>query len=176
MKHGHQSRDACVWDFRAARPHRRLAQTASTIKAADRSGTSLPIEKGASLRMRRRCGLSKATKRVPGQRGENSPRRWASGKVDFVGWEDINQQDRGDVEQRRGPDVIIGFSDAPQCYATKLIEPDDVAPIRQAFGGWMFLPRNTASANKSNAWKRIAVRRRQRPAGVSQIDRAGGRL
>nr|WP_291868885.1 extracellular solute-binding protein [Bradyrhizobium sp.] len=48
-------------------------------------------------------------------------------KVDFVGWEDINQQTAVTSNSAAGPDIIIGFSDAPHIYADKLIELTDAA-------------------------------------------------
>jgi len=48
-------------------------------------------------------------------------------KVYFVAGKDINQQDRGDIDLRRRPDVIIGFTDAPHIYFDKIIELDRVA-------------------------------------------------
>ena len=48
-------------------------------------------------------------------------------KVDFVGWEDINQQTAVTSNSGAGPDIIIGFSDAPHIYIDKLVELTDVA-------------------------------------------------
>jgi multiple sugar transport system substrate-binding protein len=61
-------------------------------------------------------------------------------KVDFVGWEDINQQTAVTSNSGAGPDIIIGFSDAPHIYADKLIELTDVADyLGKRYGGWLFL-------------------------------------
>src|SRR3982075_964865 len=59
-------------------------------------------------------------------------------KVDFVGWEDINQQTAVTSNSGAGPDIIIGFSDAPHIYADKLIELTDVADyLGKRYGGWV---------------------------------------
>jgi hypothetical protein len=48
-------------------------------------------------------------------------------KVDFVGWEDINQQIAVTSNSGAGPDIIIGFGDAPHIYVDKVVELTDVA-------------------------------------------------
>ena len=59
-------------------------------------------------------------------------------KVDFVGWEDINQQTAVTSNSGAGPDIIIGFSDAPHIYVDKLIELTDVADyLGKRYGGWL---------------------------------------
>ena len=74
-------------------------------------------------------------------------------KVDFVGWEDINQQTAVTSNSGAGPDIIIGFSDAPHIYVDKLIELTDVADyLGKRYGGWLPWRRNTARRDKSNAW------------------------
>ena len=74
-------------------------------------------------------------------------------KVDFVGWEDINQQTAVTSNSGAGPDIIIGFSDAPHIYVDKLIELTDVADyLGKQYGGWLPLAKNYGKRNKSNAW------------------------
>jgi multiple sugar transport system substrate-binding protein len=74
-------------------------------------------------------------------------------KVDFVGWEDINQQTAVTSNSGAGPDIIIGFSDAPHIYADKLIELTDVADyLGKRYGGWLFLAEKYGKRHKSNAW------------------------
>ena len=59
-------------------------------------------------------------------------------KVDFVGWEDINQQTAVTSNSGAGPDIIIGFSDAPHIYVDKLVELTDVADyLGKRYGGWL---------------------------------------
>ncbi len=61
-------------------------------------------------------------------------------KVDFVGWEDINQQTAVTSNSGAGPDIIIGFGDAPHIYIDKLIELTDVADyLDKRYGGWLAL-------------------------------------
>ena len=74
-------------------------------------------------------------------------------KVDFVGWEDINQQTAVTSNSGAGPDIIIGFSDAPHIYVDKLIELTDVADyLGKRYGGWQPLAQKYGKRNKSNAW------------------------
>ena len=74
-------------------------------------------------------------------------------KVDFVGWEDINQQTAVTSNTGAGPDIIIGFSDAPHIYVDKLIELTDVADyLGKRYGGWLNLAQKYGKRSKSNAW------------------------
>ena len=74
-------------------------------------------------------------------------------KVDFVGWEDINQQTAVTSNSGAGPDIIIGFSDAPHIYVDKLVELTDVADyLGKRYGGWLPLAQNYGKRNKSDAW------------------------
>ena len=74
-------------------------------------------------------------------------------KVDFVGWEDINQQTAVTSNSGAGPDIIIGFSDAPHIYVDKLVELTDVADyLGKRYGGWLTLAQKYGKRNKSNSW------------------------
>ena len=74
-------------------------------------------------------------------------------KVDFVGWEDINQQTAVTSNSGAGPDIIIGFSDAPHIYVDKLVELTDVADyLGKRYGGWQTLAQKYGKRNKSDAW------------------------
>jgi multiple sugar transport system substrate-binding protein len=130
------------------------AQTASTIKAADVPAPSLPIEKGASLRMLRPVRFVKADEDVfRANAAKFTEKMGIEVKVDFVGWEDINQQTAVTSNSGAGPDIIIGFTDAPHIYADKLIELSDVADyLGKRYGGWMFLAEKYGKRHKSNAW------------------------
>src|ERR1044072_6823082 len=67
------------------------AQT-SNVKAADVPAPSLPIEKGASLRMLRPVRFVKADEDVfRANAAKFTEKTGVDVKVDFAGWEDINQ-------------------------------------------------------------------------------------
>src|SRR5882762_4421172 len=105
------------------------AQTAgSNIKAADVPAPALPIEKGASLRMLRPVRFVKADEDVfRANAAKFAEKTGVEVKLDFVGWEDINQQTAVASNSGAGPDIIIGFSDAPHIYGDKLVELNEVA-------------------------------------------------
>src|SRR5258708_26854506 len=131
------------------------AQTAgSTIKAADVPAPALPIEKGASLRMLRPVRFVKADEDVfRANAAKFTEKAGVEVKVDFVGWEDINQQTAVTSNSGAGPDIIMGFSDAPHIYVDKLIELTDVADyLDKRYGGWLNLAQKYGKRNKSNAW------------------------
>ena len=130
------------------------AQTASTIKAADVPAPKLTIEKGASLKMLRPVRFVKADEDVfRANAAKFTEKTGVEVKVDFVGWEDINQQTAVTSNSGAGPDIIIGFSDAPHIYADKLIELTDVADyLGKRYGGWQPLAQKYGKRTKSDAW------------------------
>src|SRR4051812_39872026 len=104
------------------------AQTASAIKAAEVPAPNLSIEKGASLKMLRPVRFVKADEDVfRANAAKFTEKSGVEVKVDFVGWEDINQQTAVTSNSGAGPDIIIGFGDAPHIYVDKLGELTDVA-------------------------------------------------
>src|SRR3981189_2108037 len=104
------------------------AQTASAVKAADVPAPKLAIEKGATLKMLRPVRFVKADEDVfRANAAKFTEKMGIEVKVDFVGWEDINQQTAVTSNSGAGPDIIIGFSDAPHIYSHKLIGLTDVA-------------------------------------------------
>src|SRR5207237_1452382 len=133
------------------------AQTASNIKAADVAAPALPIEKGASLRMLRPVRFVKADEDVfRANAAKFTEKSGVEVKVDFVGWEDINQQTAVTSNFGAGPDIIMGFSDAPHIYVDKLIELTDVADyLGKRYGGWQTLAQRYGKRSKSNSWIRL---------------------
>ena len=130
------------------------ADTEATIKAADVPAPSLAIEKGATLRMLRPVRFVQPDEDVFRANAKRfTEKTGVEVKVDFVGWEDINQQTAVTANSGAGPDIIIGFSDAPHIYVEKLIELTDVADyLGKRYGGWQFLAEKYGKRHKSNAW------------------------
>jgi multiple sugar transport system substrate-binding protein len=130
------------------------AQTPSSIKAADVAPPSLPIEKGATLRMLRPVRFVQPDEDVFRENAKRfTDKTGVEVKVDFVGWEDINQQTAVTSNSGAGPDIIIGFQDAPHIYVDKLIELSDVAEyLGKRYGGWLFLAEKFGKRAKSNNW------------------------
>ena len=91
-------------------------------------------------------------------------------KVDFVGWEDINQQTAVTSNSGAGPDIIIGFSDAPHIYVDKLIELTDVADyLGKKYGGWLNLAKAYGKRAQERCLDRAAVRCHRRPFDLSEV-------
>src|SRR5437773_6667671 len=130
------------------------AQTASTIKAADVAAPALPIEKGAALRMLRPVRFVKADEDVfRANVAKFTEKSGVDVKVDFVGWEDINQQTAVTSNSGAGPDLIMGFSDAPHIYADKLIELSDVADyLGKKYGGWLAMAQRYGKRDGTDKW------------------------
>src|SRR5260221_8113364 len=162
MTHDITRRDALAWGVSAAAlaATGAGAQTASNIKAADVAAPALPIEKGASLRMLRPVRFVPADEEVFRANAKKfADKTGVEVKVDFVGWEDINQQTAVTSNSGAGPDIIIGFGDAPHIYVDKLIELSDVADyLGKRYGGWMLLAEKYGKRQKSNAWSRLPFR------------------
>ena len=156
MKNDITRRDALVLGVSAAAlaATGASAQTASAIKAVDVPAPNLPIEKGASLRMLRPVRFVPADEEV--FRANVAKFTKESGvevKVDFVGWEDINQQTAVTANSGAGPDLIIGFNDSPHIYVEKVIELTEVAEyLGKRYGGWMTLAERYGKRYKSNNW------------------------
>jgi multiple sugar transport system substrate-binding protein len=130
------------------------AQTASTIKAADVPAPKFAIEKGASLRMLRPVRFVQADEDVfRANAAKFTKETGIEAKVDFVGWEDISQQTAVTSNSGAGPDIIIGFSDAPHIYVDKLVELNDVADyLGKRYGGWLPLAQTYGKRSKSDKW------------------------
>ena len=127
---------------------------ASAIKAAEVAAPPLTIEKGASLRMLRPVRFVQADEDVfRANAAKFTGQTGVEVKVDFVGWEDINQQTAVTSNSGAGPDIIIGFSDAPHIYVDKLVELTEVADyLGKRYGGWLFLAEKYGKRYKSNSW------------------------
>src|ERR1700682_6238760 len=111
MKHDITRRDALGLGLSAAAlaATGASAQTASTIKAADVPAPSLPIEKGASLRMLRPVRFVKADEDVfRANAAKFAAKTGVEVKVDFVGWEDINQQTAVTAKSGAGTGYLLG--------------------------------------------------------------------
>ena len=129
------------------------AQT-SQIKAADVAAPNFAIEKGAALKLLRPVRFVKADEDVfRANAAKFTEKTGVDVKVDFVGWEDINQQTAVTSNSGAGPDIIIGFSDAPHIYVDKLVELTDVADyLGKRYGGWQPLAQKYGKRHKSDAW------------------------
>jgi multiple sugar transport system substrate-binding protein len=127
---------------------------ASKVKAADVAAPSLPIEKGATLRMLRPVRFVQTDEDVFRANAKAfGDKTGVEVKVDFVGWEDISQQTAVTANSGAGPDIIIGFGDAPHIYVEKLIELTDVADyLDKKYGGWLTLAQRYGKRNKSASW------------------------
>jgi multiple sugar transport system substrate-binding protein len=130
------------------------AQTPSAVKVADAPAPKLEIEKGANLRMLRPVRFVAADEDVfRANAAKFTQKTGVEVKVDFVGWEDINQQTAVTSNSGAGPDIIIGFSDSPHIYVDKLVELTDVADyLGKRYGGWLFLAEKYGKRYNSNTW------------------------
>jgi multiple sugar transport system substrate-binding protein len=128
--------------------------TAQTIAAANATAPRLPIENGATLRILRPVRFVQPDEDT--FRANAARFTQATGvqvRVDFVGWEDITQQTAVTANTGAGPDVIIGFNEAPHVYTDKLVEVTDIAEyLGQRYGGWKALAQKYGKRHNSNNW------------------------
>ena len=130
------------------------ARAQSRITAADVAAPRLPIENGATLRMLRPVRFVQPDEEIfRANAAKFKAQTGVEVRVDFVGWEDINQQTAVTANTGAGPDLIMGFSDAPHIYADKLIELSDVAEyLGRKYGGWLFLAEKYGKRHGTNNW------------------------
>jgi multiple sugar transport system substrate-binding protein len=124
------------------------------IKRADVTPPSWPIEQGATLRMIRPVRFVQPDEEVfRANCARFTQQTGVQVRVDFVGWEDINQQTAVTANTGAGPDIIIGFNELPHVHVDKLVELSDVAEYLGArYGGWLPLALRYGRRHNSNTW------------------------
>jgi multiple sugar transport system substrate-binding protein len=127
---------------------------AQAIPRADATPPRLPIESGASLRMLRPVRFVQPDEEVfRANCAKFTKETGVEVRVDFVGWEDITQQTAVTANTGAGPDLIIGFNEAPHIYADKLVELSDVAEYAgKRYGGWLPLAEKYGKRHGTNNW------------------------
>lgn len=126
----------------------------SAIKAADVKAPDFKIESGAKLSMLRPVKFVQPDEDVFRANAKRfTDKTGVEMKVDFVGWEDINQQTAVTANSGAGPDLIIGFTDSPHIYQDKLIELTDVADyVGKRYGGWLYMAEKYGKKHGTNSW------------------------
>jgi multiple sugar transport system substrate-binding protein len=154
MKDNFSRRDAIGLGLSAAALATAGTPARAAVKAADVASPNFKIESGASLKMLRPVRFVKPDEdlfRTNAQRFAD--KTGVPVQVDFVGWDDINQQTAVTANTGAGPDIIIGFQDAPHIYSDKLIELTEVADyLDKRYGGWLFLAKKYGMRHGTNAW------------------------
>jgi multiple sugar transport system substrate-binding protein len=129
-----------------------LAQ--SNIKTADATPAKLSIEKGATLRLLRPARFVPPDEEIfRANCARFAKETGVDVRVDLVGWEDITQQTAVTANTGAGPDVIIGFNEAPHIYTDKLVDLSDVAEyLGKKYGGWLPLAQKYGKKHGTNNW------------------------
>jgi multiple sugar transport system substrate-binding protein len=130
------------------------AQAQIRTQAAAATAPRLPIETGATLRILRPVKFVQPDEDVwRAGAARFSAQTGVQVRIDFVGWEDINQQTAVTANTGAGPDLIVGFGDAPHIYADKLVELSDVAEyLGRKYGGWMNVAQKYGKRHGTNNW------------------------
>jgi multiple sugar transport system substrate-binding protein len=126
----------------------------SRIQTAPASPPRLPIENGATLRMLRPVRFVQPDEEIfRANCARFTQQTGVEVRVDFVGWEDITQQTAVTANTGAGPDLIIGFNEAPHIYADKLVELTDIAEYLGAkYRGWLNLAQRYGKRHGTNTW------------------------
>jgi multiple sugar transport system substrate-binding protein len=124
------------------------------IPTTDATAPNLPIERGATLRVLRPVRFVQPDEEV----FRANCARFASQnnvevRVDFVGWEDITQQTAVTANTGAGPDVIIGFNEAPHVFQDKIHDLSDIATyLGNKYGGWKQLALRYGRRHNTDRW------------------------
>ena len=125
---------------------------AAQIPTQSAQAPTLPVERGASLRMLRPVRFVQPDEEV----WRANCQRFAQQngieiRVDFVGWEDITQQTAVTANTGAGPDIIVGFDGSPHLFADKIHDLTDIATyLGTKYGGWR--PLAQAYGMRQNRW------------------------
>lgn len=130
------------------------AYAQSNIPTQPATAPALPIESGATLRMLRPVRFVQPDEEVfRANAARFTAQTGVDVRVDFVGWEDITQQTAVTANTGAGPDLIIGFNEAPHIYADKLVDMADVAAyLGQKYGGWKAMAQRYGRRANSDSW------------------------
>src|SRR5688572_25501684 len=147
-------RDAMALGVSAAALYATGASAQSNIKVADVKAPEWKIESGARLAMLRPVKFVQPDEDIFRANAKRfTDKTSVEVKVDFVGWEDINQQTAVTSNSAAGPDLIMGFSDSPHIYQDKLIELSDVAEyLGKKYGGWAPMAQRYGKKHGTNNW------------------------
>jgi multiple sugar transport system substrate-binding protein len=126
----------------------------SRIQTAAATAPRLPIESGATLRMLRPVRFVQPDEEVfRANCARFAQQTGVQVRVDFVGWEDITQQTAVTANTGAGPDLIIGFNEAPHIYTDKLVELTDIAEyLGTKYRGWLNLAQRYGKRHGTNNW------------------------
>lgn len=127
---------------------------AQGIPTQPATAPTLPIERGATLRMLRPVRFVQPDEEVfRANCARFTERTGVQVRVDFVGWEDITQQTAVTANTGAGPDLIIGFNESPHVYADKLVNLADVAAyLGTKYGGWKAMAQRYGKASRGDNW------------------------
>jgi multiple sugar transport system substrate-binding protein len=122
------------------------------IQTQPAQAPNLPIERGATLRMLRPVRFVQPDEEVWRANCQRfAQQHGIEVRVDFVGWEDITQQTAVTANTGAGPDIIVGFDQAPHIYSDKVHDLTDIATyLGTKYGGWRPLAR--AYGMRQNRW------------------------
>jgi multiple sugar transport system substrate-binding protein len=149
----------------------------SAVGAADVAPPKYPIEKDATLRVARPNKFVEPDETIFRQNTEKFSK--ASGvqvRVDFVGWEDLRPQTAVTANTGAGPDIVVGWTDDPQLYASKLIDLGELADyLGKKYGGWKTQALIFGRRWKSNDWIAIPMGAADGPCNyrISWVKQAG---
>jgi len=114
------------------------AATRSLAQApASKYAPSLPVEKGAQLRLLRWSGFIKADEEVWNANTKKfQDATGAAVNVEYITWEDVRPKAAMAANLGTGPDLVMGWYDDPHIYPQRLVDVSDVAEDLGKRLGW----------------------------------------
>lgn len=125
----------------------------SAIAVANPTPPSLPIEKGATLRVLRPAKFVQGDETLFLANSKKfAETTGVDVRVDSEGWEDMRPKTAVAANVGSGPDVILAWQDDPHLFESKTLRLDDVATYLGAkYGGW-FKVSEFYGKNKAGNW------------------------
>ena len=126
----------------------------AAIPTAAATPPSLPIEKGASLRVLRPAKFVEPDERIFNENSQKFAKLHdIQVRVDYAGWEDLRPQTAVTANTGAGPDVVVGWSDDPHLYSDKLLDLTDIATyLGKKYGGWYDLAKRYGTKQGTEQW------------------------
>ena len=134
-------------------------QAHATIPMGNATAPSLPIEKGATLRVLRPAKFVDPDERVFNENTQRfAKENNIAVRVDYAGWEDLRPQTAVTANTGAGPDVVVGWTDDPHLYSDKILDLTDVATyLGKKYGGWYPLAERYGKKFGTEQWIAIPM-------------------
>lgn len=148
----------------------------SAIPAANIEPPNHPIEQGARLRVARPIKFVAPDQEIwDANTAKFTKATGVRVRVDYLGWEDLRPE-TAVTANTGGLDIVCGWSDDPQLYASELVDLTELAEyLGEKYGGWKFQGNLFGRRWKSKDWIALPLGGAIGPANyrISWVRQAG---